>query len=235
MSTQQFVNYVKAQLAERGKTITDLTSETGMSRQNFFHWEKKGRAPSKESLEIVSKYLDVPVAELDCILYGNTSVKSNSDFDRIPEGYSAIPEYRLSLKAGNTGGDGPEWEELHDVKPIILPDEFFQAHHTTPRRCKRARVCGDSMEPELHSGDRVTFIEEPCPEIGCVHIIDGEIYVISVENTMKIKRLSTIKGGIAVISDNSDRYPPEIYRGEECNQIRVYGRVIHMDRGFGRF
>lgn len=237
MSTQQLVNFVKSRLAERGKTLSDMAADTGMARQNFFHWEKKGREPSPESLVTISEYLGVPVEKLETVLRNGESVGSYFEGDAVPDGYSAIPEYRLVLNAGDHGGgdSGPEWEEIHGSKPVLLPDEFFQAHRTSPSRCKRAKVMGDSMEPELHSGDRVTFIEEPCPEIGCVHIIDGEIYVISIENTMKIKRLSTTKGGIIVVSDNAELYPPEVYKGEECDAIRVYGRVIHLDRAFGKY
>ena len=85
------------------------------------------------------------------------------------------------------------------------------------------------MEPFIYDGDKVTWICEPCPEIGCVHIVDGAIYVISVDGNLKIKRLQTCKDGIVVISDN-ERYPAETYTNEECNRIRVYGRVIDLQR-----
>ena len=86
------------------------------------------------------------------------------------------------------------------------------------------------MEPFIYSNDEVTWVAEPSPEIGCVHIIDGKVYVITIDKQFKIKRLSKTKDGILVVSDNTRQYPIEEYKGSECDRIRVYGRVIHIDR-----
>ena len=59
--------------------------------------------------------------------------------------------------------------------------------------------------------------------------MDGRIYAISIGNDMKIKRLSKTKNGVIVRSDNPD-YPDETYTGEECDSIRVYGRVAQLIR-----
>lgn len=58
---------------------------------------------------------------------------------------------------------------------------------------------------------------------------DGEIYVLSIDGTRKIKRLSKVKGGVEVISDNT-RYKPETYTGDECDTMRIYGRVVEIIR-----
>lgn len=90
-------------------------------------------------------------------------------------------------------------------------------------------MTGDSMEPMLFAGDSVLWISEIDPRVGCVHIRDGEIYVLSIDGTRKIKRLSKVKGGVEVISDNT-RYKPETYTGDECDTMRIYGRVVEIIR-----
>lgn len=75
------------------------------------------------------------------------------------------------------------------------------------------------------------WAQEIYPRVGCVHILDGCIYVLSIEGTCKIKRLSRIKNGLSVMSDNS-RYPTEIYLGDECESIRIFGRVLEVKRKF---
>lgn len=85
------------------------------------------------------------------------------------------------------------------------------------------------MEPTLYKNDTVLWQEEIDSRVGCVQIVDGCIYVISVGGTCKIKRLEKIKNGINVISDNS-RYSQETYLNEECEQVRIYGRVYEVKR-----
>lgn len=203
-----------------------------ISYQSVSEWENKNTRPRADRLEKVAEFLGVSAAWL-ATGEGQQpphAVASYTPGAEVPPGFSAIKEYRLELHAQNGPGAEPEWEELTESIPWIYPDSFFQANHTTPSRCKRARVYGDSMEPFIYDGDRVTWIQEVCPEVGCVHIIDGAIYVISIDGAMKIKRLQTCKDGLTIISDNEKRYPPEVYIGEECDRIRIYGRVIDLNR-----
>lgn len=85
------------------------------------------------------------------------------------------------------------------------------------------------MFPTLASGDIVLWCEEVDPRVGCVRIKDGCIYVLSVGGTCKIKRLSIIKNGIAVMSDNP-RYSTETYVNDELENVRIYGRVLEVKR-----
>ena len=85
------------------------------------------------------------------------------------------------------------------------------------------------MEPSICSGDRVLWVMEPDPQVGCVSITDGAVYVISVGGEMRVKRLANTKDGIIIKSDNPE-YPPEKYLREECDQVRIYGRVIEVTR-----
>lgn len=213
-----------------GISRTKISEALGISYQSVSEWEKKDSRPKPERLEALAKLLGVSAGWLST---GEgqigQQVKSYSAEMDPPEGYSAIPEYRLMLQANPAPGVEPEWQEITGSKPIFYPDEFFQEHHTRPEKCRRATVHGDSMETFIYDKDKVTWIEESCPEVGCVRVIDGAIYVISIDGAMKIKRLQTCKDGIIVISDN-ERYPPETYLREECDRIRIYGRVIDIQR-----
>ena len=215
-----------------GASRQEIADVLGISYQSVAEWETKSTRPRAERLEKVAEFLGVSAAWLATGegMQPSQRIAAYTPGSDIPAGFSAIKEYRLELRAHGGPCAEPEWEELTEVTPCLYPDSFFQKHHTTPSRCKRARVYGDSMEPFIFDNDRVTWIEEPCPEVGCVHIIDGAVYVISIDGAMKIKRLQTCKDGITVISDNEKRYPPETYTGDECNRIRIYGRVIELNR-----
>lgn len=217
--------------AESGLSRQQIADKLGITYQSVSEWETKGNRPRQDRLQKLAQVLGVSEAWL-ATGEGTGQIQPVMAYAPeadVPNGYSAIPEFRLALHAHTGPGCEPDWEEITESKPVFYPDEFFQAHNTTPEKCKRARVSGDSMEPFIYDGDKVTWICEPCPEIGCVHIVDGAIYVISVDGNLKIKRLQTCKDGIVVISDN-ERYPAETYTNEECNRIRVYGRVIDLQR-----
>lgn len=78
-------------------------------------------------------------------------------------------------------------------------------------------------EPALRGKTVTSF----CEETGFSR---QNVYVISIDGARKIKRLSTLKDGVRIISDNESRYPAEDFRGDECDRVRIYGRVIEVTR-----
>lgn len=87
------------------------------------------------------------------------------------------------------------------------------------------------MEPTICDGDTFLFYEECDSRPGCVIIADGQIYAISVEGQLKVKRLSKTKDGIVVRSDNPD-YHPEVYSGNDLSKLRIYGKIVEINRAF---
>lgn len=228
MDTISFIDFVKGRLTDKGKTVTQMCRDIGIARQNFFHWSK-GRVPAQESIRLISEYIDTPVDMLHDILEnGLVRTYDPKEESTPPPGYVTIPEFELRLCAGAKDNE-PEWVEVHSSKPVIYDEDFFIEHMVQPRNCKRARVYGDSMEPFIYDGDKVTFATFPDPHVPFVHIVDGEIYVISIDGAMKVKRLSTCKDGIVVTSDNPS-YPSETYIGEELDRLRIYGKVLEIKR-----
>ena len=73
------------------------------------------------------------------------------------------------------------------------------------------------------------FIESYSPYATQMPVIDGEVYVIAIDGAFKVKRLSKIRNGILVSSDN-ERYSDEKYEREELDRLRIYGRVLSFER-----
>lgn len=212
-----------------GLSVADIAARCGVSGQAVYNWENGSAPRSADRMKKLADVLGVPQSWL---AFGQgelppSPVHSFSPGDTPPEGFVAIPEYKVTFAAGSENGE-PTWEETHETEETWYRSSFFKRHGIDPRRCRRVRVVGDSMEPFLFAGDRVLIEEEPDPS--SVAIEDGAVYVINLEGDCRIKRLARIKGGIRVISDNAEKYPPEDYVGDEADRIRIYGRVYEVSR-----
>jgi repressor LexA len=84
-------------------------------------------------------------------------------------------------------------------------------------------VKGDSMEPELHDGDRVLVREQETLETECYAVvrIDGEDGVV--------KRVRIDRDKITLTSVNP-YYPPRVFEREQMNDVAVVGKVISSQR-----
>lgn len=159
-------------------------------------------------------------------MLSTSNIKVFAEVNTPPDDVVVIHEYRLVFGAHSDGIEPtPEWEIVKGRDDYWYRLNFFQQRHLNPDHCKRANVTVNSMESFIYGGDTVLFSEVAAPRPACVTICDGKIYVLSVDGKLKIKRLSSIKDGISVRSDNPD-YKPEAYTDDELSRLRIYGRVI---------
>ena len=86
-------------------------------------------------------------------------------------------------------------------------------------------VTGDSMEPELHDGDRVLVREQETLDSECFAVvrIDGEDGVV--------KRVRIDSDRITLTSINP-YYPPRVFEREQMNTVCVVGKVIQSQRTY---
>lgn len=220
---------IRSKLDKRtGKTQAALARACGVSTSAVAQW-MKGMGIDYKHLRNISAFLGVSehwleTGEEDVLTYVPGE-------EEPPPGVISIPEYELAFGASNADGTqiDPDWVVEKGSVPRWYPAAFFQSLGVSATRCRRARVTGDSMEPALYAGDSVLWVMESDPRPGCVHIHDGEIYVLSIDGNPKVKRLARVKSGIEVLSDNP-RYRAETYTGDEIDSLRIYGRVIEVTR-----
>ena len=227
----KFSDKLNLLMAKKNMTQAQLANEIKVSKQAVQFWASGRSAPKGTNLAKLCQFFGVAPewfeneAETQII---QAEVKQFVKEDTPPDGYVAIPEYELRFAAGPDSGE-PTWEEVNDHDVAWYRADYLMSKGANPSRCKRAKVVGDSMSPELEDGDTVLFLEEVSPMPACVNIRDGAIYLISTEGALRVKRLSKIKNGIRVISANP-AYPVEDYLGEEADGLRIYGRVIEIIR-----
>ncbi len=220
-------NVLRSLMAERGLTQVQLAEALGVSRQSVSRW-LKGYPIDDKNLRKLATYFCISEQELR---FGRAApISVYDEGDTPPEDVVVIHEYRLTFGAASEGREPePEWEIVEGGDDYWYKRSFFQKRHINPEKCKRAKVTGDSMEPFIYSGDTVLFSEVCDPRPTCVIVQDGKVYVISVDGKLKIKRLASIKDGIAVRSDNPS-YKTEEFTGDELARLRIYGRVVEISR-----
>ena len=217
------------------KKRIDLANACGVSRAAVTQWTNgsvKGFSQTSYAIA-AAQFLGVSLpwlAEGIGEMLDPSGIKTFVEEDTPPDDVVVIHEYKLVFGAASEGREPePEWELVEGGDDYWYKRSFFQKRHINPDKCKRAKVTGDSMEPFIYSGDTVLFSEVPDPRPACVIIQDGKVYVISVDGKLKIKRLASIKDGIAVRSDNPS-YKTEEFTGDELSRLRIYGRVVEISR-----
>lgn len=223
-------------LSRKGLNQAEFAAAIGVSRQAVQVWASGRSEPKGTNLAKVAEFFGVAPdwfseeATLDST--GSPVREFAPGEEEPPEGYIAIPEYQLEIGAsGNLDGGEPSWSAVNDSETAWYRVDELRARGIDPSMCKRAPAHGDSMEPLIFDGDMILWEENRDPAPGLCRIIDGQIYVIGVEHGLRVKKLARIKDGIKVISVNPS-YPPEDYKGEDADNMRIYGRVVEVTHKF---
>jgi phage repressor protein C with HTH and peptisase S24 domain len=222
--------------AVRGQRTQRAFAEAlGVSVQAVSQWETGKTAPTHENLAAMAQRFR---AELDWLIRGEEE-------DRLPAGAGMLAEssvdseigratgsdiLEIDVRAGAGGGGQRRDAYVSDGRGNVYAAEHIRDHwslpdrvvremlHSAPRHTRAFEVIGDSMEPRLHSGDRV-FVDTrdtlPNPE-GIFVLWDGYSLVV--------KRIQIVRGSeplrLRVISANPD-YPP--YEAA-IDEVKIIGR-----------
>ena len=84
------------------------------------------------------------------------------------------------------------------------------------------RVEGDSMEPMYLDGDLVLI---RCQD----DVDDGQVAAICVDDTVTLKHIYHIEGGVQLISENP-KYAPMIFTSQNANNVHLVGRAVGFMR-----
>jgi phage repressor protein C with HTH and peptisase S24 domain len=139
--------------------------------------------------------------------------------------FALIPYYDITAAAGHGRAilQDPEAASTH----LAYRHEWLHARNLTAGNLFEMSVAGDSMEPELRTGDTV-LVDRSQKDIR-----GGAIYVLRVGDDLVIKYLQRLPGGrVQVSSENSDAYPSyEVTQQHfESGEVEVLGRVVRQGR-----
>jgi phage repressor protein C with HTH and peptisase S24 domain len=182
---------------DRCGNATELAKITGISNANISRWLKGDRDPRIGEFSPVLEYLGITMQ-----LPG----EEYYDFSYIPK-VAAVAGAGASLETSDA-----------IVGYYAFRTDFLGREHISERQSVLMDVRGDSMEPTLKDGDTV-LIDQSEKEI-----LDGRIYVVTLGDELRVKRVQKGWDGIVLTSDNP-RYSDIHIAARDLEAFKVHGRV----------
>lgn len=208
-----FNERLKQAMALKNITQSELCEKTGIPKSAMSQYVSGAFIPKQERTYLIAKALNVNEAWL--LGYADVSI-DRVEPKAIP--YSTSNSVPVPLVGRVAAGLSCHAED--NIEGYILTDseilhEGYEYFWLT--------VTGDSMEPELHDGDRVLVREQETLDSECFAVvrIDGEDGVV--------KRVRIDRDKITLTSVNP-YYPPRVFEREQMNMIAVVGKVVQSQR-----
>lgn len=170
--------------------------------------------------EVVRKELSSAASPYSLATGGSNVIAYHPD-DPIPEGFVAIPKYKVSFSAGN--GHAVNYELIEEGEPAMYRQSWLIKERINPQHIKRFEVVGDSNEPWVFSGESILV---NLAENDFQQIIDGCVYAIRYGDELRIKRLYKQLDGSLVLKSYNPDYKDEHVRADlVAEHITLIGRV----------
>lgn len=170
-----------------------------MSHNALSKW-KKGAKPQARNLKQIADYFKVTPEWLI----------SDHNSEAAP---IAPPESEFKL---------PVYGAISAGRGVLAQEDIIDYEYTDSRYNDGAHVWlevrGISMEPELHSGDRVLIRRQP-------ELESDQLGAFIVGDEGFIKRYRKCSDGVHLVSQNSI-YPDMIFAGKDLNRLTIIGKVI---------
>lgn len=198
---------LKNERKKSGLSQKELADKLDMNARTYASYERGERDISTAVLLNICKVLEIS----SDVLLGNTTVTfTPADLRANTKPVPLVGRVAAGLSCH--AEDNIEGYILTDCELLHEGYDYFWL-----------TVKGDSMEPELHDGDRVLVREQETLETECYAVvrIDGEDGVV--------KRVRIDRDKITLTSVNP-YYPPRVFEREQMNDVAVVGKVISSQR-----
>lgn len=212
---------VKKSLQASGKSQGELSRYLGLTPGSVSLWVS-GKTKNIKSSHIyrAAEFLGVSPVWVATGKVDVESSKVGSVPDGIlPNGYVAIPQYRIRFGAGREVP--PTYDEETDSRPVLYEETWFQVHHVSPKNCRRFTIRGESMWPLIYDGD---YVMCDCSPVD--HILPGKVYVFCFEGELFCKRLYRKASGEIILKSENPDYAEETIKPNDT--FFIVGRVIDL-------
>lgn len=194
-------------MIENGMKQVDLCGKTGIGKSAISQYLSGSFIPKNDKVYMLAKTLNVNPEWL----LGYDVEKRPLPFVPVQVGTMHRIPVIGSVHCGY-GGEAVEDFLGYDTADVKNPEEY-----------RYFDVKGDSMETEIHDGNRALVHIQPDVESGqlAVVIINGD------EGCLK----KVIKQGDSIILQSfNPNYPPRIFSGEQLDELCIWGRVVKTQK-----
>jgi phage repressor protein C with HTH and peptisase S24 domain len=197
--------------------------ETGISDTQLRRYQKGDSEPTASNLRALGDFCGVSI---DWLIYGRTPILS----DETIRGAVAISDDAIwvpILDIRAAAGAGAVNGEPSELGRSPFSREFFRSHGVSPEAAHLIKSTGFSMAPTI--ADRALVMVDRFSR----DVVDGEIYVVSLGDEVRIKRIhKAISGKVTLKSDNQDKrlFPDEELSAADSMQLRVHGRAFWTEK-----
>ncbi|MCF8092140.1 MAG: helix-turn-helix domain-containing protein [Desulfotignum sp.] len=194
---------------------SELARELGINRSGITHARNKNHIPEKWVIRLYRRFSLNPrwIESGTGSVFLDTSSSFDSEFKYVPKATA-----RLSAGTGSFDCD----EQVSEY--LAFPAAWLNKKGSA-RSMVAMEVFGNSMEPVIREGDTVLIDQSQ------TQILAGAIYAVGVEDTIMVKRLEKHPDKLVLCSDNKD-FSPIYLGGDECDKIRILGKVIWSCREY---
>lgn len=174
-----------------------LARAAGASEVNVGRWLNKKQKPKVSEVEGLLDLLGVKLVLPD---------EKIADYDLVP---------KVIAKAGA----GASLETSGDIEGLYaFRKDFLSLQHISAQKSVLMDVVGDSMEPLFQAGGTLLIDKSD------VEVMDGHIYVVTLGDELRVKRVQKTLKGLILRSENP-KYADIPVEGPDLDSFVVHGRV----------
>ena len=208
MKVSNFADRLTAALSIRKISAAELSRITQVAEGTISNYKKGNYEAKQDRVLAFSKALNVNPAWL--MGYDVEMDDPATDYSHV-KNVLPIPKMKKLPLVGGIACGTPILAEQNIEDEIEVPSHI-QADFVL--RCN-----GDSMTgARIMDGDIVCIRIQP-------DVDDGQIAAVLIDDSATLKRVYHSKGGLTLVAENP-AYPPMIYTGEECEDIRIMGKAV---------
>lgn len=220
-------------MADFSENISNFRASIGLSRAAF--GEALGVKPDKikhietgfqrADHEFLASLREKFGVDLNEMINGNVSglaSRAQSEgaiFSHASTAFTPIPQYKIEASAGH---GSLVQDKAHD-STYAYSRAFLERRGLKPDKLAVISVRGDSMAPDLYDGDKILV---DCASVDPGQIKDGQIYVVTVDGALYVKRIQHLPQHRLVLSSSNPVYQPIVVEAADMNSVRLIGRVV---------
>lgn len=219
----------------KGWSTEQTAKEFGVSYETLRKWIKGETAPKRSRAKVIGDLLG---RSPEWVMFGldpmedaaggvaptGRLITEYDDVDELPPGFVNIPRVDVVLSAGN----GQTSFHIEEREPLPFQSDYLRNLGAKPSALRAVKVQGDSMERLLFDGDTVLV------DTNEKRIQDGGVYALQMDDELKVKRLFRRVGGLLIVSEKKDKFPPLELSASEAESVTIIGRVKYRS-GVGDF